>query len=578
MDNTQLRHEASEIERRVGDGLFNNQQLTRSAAAYKKSLSLDKNNIKTLNNFGALCEQIGDTERSIELYRKACLQLNNETKNAHIYYRNLARACHSIKKINLGLWAYEKAIESEDSTSYEIAVNYLDLLSSVTVNTINKQTLLTLEKISTIEKIDFELLSHVYYKHLFTGSTIDSSEANWPSKLAAHLLEYKFSFQVLKTQIITNPILEDLLERSKEYSSELDKQTQSLLSEVIDAQHHLSQHTFNTYDHKSCQTTSSNRITLKLHIRKPRGQNQSLNRLVHETTGDPLRSFYESNPYPKWTYLPHHTPSTTYDYFSTTGLINTNKRSPKAKILIAGCGTGRHAIQMALNYPDAQIFGIDISLSSLQFANAMKQKHDIENVSFIHCSIFDISTLKIKFHIIECIGVLHHLKQPSRCIKALLMALHRDGIIKLGLYSKTARTSIETLKKKCSEHKIAYSPENLMAIRKLAQTQYPNEMKSIIWSRDFFSHQGCMDLLFNPYEDSYTPKRIYDLLRTYNLDFCGFETYHPHAPFFTKFNSGDDLRDLFHKWHIFESVNPTFFSDMYLFWIKPRNTHENRKL
>jgi len=87
-----------------------------------------------------------------------------------------------------------------------------------------------------------------------------------------------------------------------------------------------------------------------------------------------------------------------------------------------------------------------------------------------------------------------------------------------------------------------------------------------------------MDLLFNPYEDNYTPKRIYDLLRTYNLDFCGFETYQLHAPCFTKFNSGEDLRDLLHKWHIFESVNPSFFSDMYLFWIKPRNTHENRKL
>ena len=575
MDDTQLRHEASEIERRVGDELFSHQQLTRAAAAYKRSLTLDKNNIKTLNNFGALYEKLGDTERSIELYRKACSQLNNKTKNAHIYYRNLARACHSIKKINLGLWAYEKAIDSEDTTSYEIAVNYLDLLSSATVFSSNKQTLITLEKISNVEKIDFELLSHIYYKNLLPRSTIDPSQAKWPSKLAAHLFNYKFSFQILTTQIITNPILEDLLERSKEYLSDLDQKSQSLLSEVIDAQHHLSQHAFNTDGHKLCQITSN---TSKLHIRKPRGQNQSLNRLVHDTTGDPLRSFYESNPYPKWTYLPHHTPSTIYDYFSTTGLIHTNKLSLKAKILIAGCGTGRHAIQMALNYPDAQIFGIDISLSSLQFANAMKQKHNIENVSFIHCSIFDISTLKTKFHIIECIGVLHHLKQPSRCIKALLMALRRDGIIKLGLYSKTARTSIETLKDKCSEHKITYSPENLIAIRKLAATQYPDKMKSIIWSRDFFSHQGCMDLLFNPYEDNYTPKRIYDLLRTYNLDFCGFETYQPHAPFFTKFNSGEDLRDLLHKWHIFESVNPSFFSDMYLFWIKPRNTHENRKL
>ncbi|MNO58090.1 bifunctional 3-demethylubiquinone-9 3-methyltransferase/ 2-octaprenyl-6-hydroxy phenol methylase [compost metagenome] len=578
MDDSQQHCEASEIERKKGDDFFLNQHLSLAADVYKKILDLDNHNIKTLNNLGALHEQLGEIERSTELYRRACSLLNSGTKNADIYYKNLARACTTTKDISLGIWAYEKAIETEGNACYETAVKYLDLLSNAYVSSHNRRTLITLEKIYTIEKIDLELLSHLYYRNLLTESTVDTSLPYWPSILATHLFEKEFSLQLLTTHIITNPILEILLERSKAHLAQIDKKNNILLSTVIDAQHHLSQHAFNTDRSEFNQFISNKQTTSKLAIQKPRGQNRSLNKLVHKASLDPLRSFYESNPYPKWTYLPNHIPGTIYDYLYRTGLNNKKNPSRKIKILNAGCGTGRHAIQMALNYPDAEIYGIDISLSSLRYANLMKQNHNIENAKFIHCSIFDIANLKIKFHIIECIGVLHHFKQPHKGIKPLLMALHKNGILKLGLYSKIARTPIDTLKNKCTEHNITYSPKNLTAIRRLAVTQHPEELESIIWSRDFYSHQGCMDLLFNPHEDNYTLKRIYDLLQTYNLDFCGFENNLIQAPSFTKFNSRTDLKALLRKWHLFEETNPTTFSNMYLFWVKPRNNHANPKL
>lgn len=577
MDDTQQRHKASEIERKIGDQLFNKQQLSLSATAYNKSLSFDSNNIKALNNLGVLHEKIGETEKSIELYRRACSQLKGKTTNDYKYYRNLARACHSIKESRLGLWAYEKTIESENTATYETAVNYLDLLSNTDATTSNRQTILTLEKISGIEKIDLDLLLHNYYRSILTASTIDTSQPEWPHQLVEHLSKYKLAFKFLTEHVITNPLLENLLERSKAYLPDLDKKHEAWLSAVIESQHRLSQHAFNKEELEIRQIISSRQSASKS-IRKPRRQNKSLNKLVHTNLRDDLRSFYESNPYPKWTYLPHYSPSTIDDYFYRTGLTNTNNPSLKIKILVAGCGTGRHAIQMALNYPDAQIVGIDISLPSLQYANIMKQKHGVDNVTFIHSSIFDIADLKTKFHIIECIGVLHHLKQPCRAIKSLLVALRKNGILKLGIYSKAARAPIETLKNKCSKHNIAYSPNNLIEIRKLAITQYPDEFETILWSRDFYSHQGCMDLLFNPYEDNYTPKRIYDLLRTYNLDFCGFDTPLTRTPAYTTFNSGKELKELLRKWHAFESINPSAFSNMYLFWVKPRNTHENLKL
>ena len=48
-----------------------------------------------------------------------------------------------------------------------------------------------------------------------------------------------------------------------------------------------------------------------------------------------------------------------------------------------------------------------------------------------------------KFDIIECVGVLHHMKDPLKGLKVLLNLLEPQGFMKLGLYSDIARQDIE---------------------------------------------------------------------------------------------------------------------------------------
>lgn len=576
MRDTDTGRKDSETERKIGDRYLLNQELTLSEAAYKASLELDNKNIKALNNLGVLHEKLGQPEKAVELYRRACSQIDDSIQTPSIYYKNLARICRSMKDINLALWAYEKAVSTETPISYDCAVGYLELLSGANVPSDNKQTLNTLEKILTNKKVDLELLSHIFFRSIITTTTIDTSHADWTRRLVSHLSTYKSAFYFLTTHLITNPTLANLIELSHHHLNEINAQQRAWMSAVIKSQHHLEQLAFNKHAGSHIATNKGNRSDTLIKI--ARGQNKTLNKLLHSNPQNQLRSFYEANPYPQWMYLPHHEPTTINEYFFRTGITTKIKSSTNIKILIAGCGTGRHAIQMALNYPQAQVIGIDISSSSLRYANTMKEQHDINNVSFVQCSIFDVSDLNMKFHIIECIGVLHHIKQPSRAIRALLSTLSKKGLLKLGLYSKLARAPIESLKEKCRNHKIAYSPENLLSIRKLAANQYADELKSIIWSKDFYSYQGCMDLLFNPYEDSYTPRKIYNLLRANNLDFCGFEINSISGPKFTKFNSADELSSLFLEWHRFELKNPSTFSNMYLFWVKPRNANENLKL
>jgi hypothetical protein len=92
---------------------------------------------------------------------------------------------------------------------------------------------------------------------------------------------------------------------------------------------------------------------------------------------------YEENPYPRW-----HSgdwsalePMTLTDYL-TKGLpgLNTEIAFPaRPKVLIAGCGTGQHAIVVAKQLPDAEILAIDLSRPSLAYASIRAEEASVRN-------------------------------------------------------------------------------------------------------------------------------------------------------------------------------------------------------
>lgn len=94
--------------------------------------------------------------------------------------------------------------------------------------------------------------------------------------------------------------------------------------------------------------------------------------------------------------------------------------SEKPHILVAGCGTGQHAINTALRYKDSQVVALDLSRQSLAYALRMAHHYDVNNISFIQADILHLDKLDQHFDIIECVGVLHHLREPEEGLKSLL--------------------------------------------------------------------------------------------------------------------------------------------------------------
>src|SRR6516165_8214164 len=85
-----------------------------------------------------------------------------------------------------------------------------------------------------------------------------------------------------------------------------------------------------------------------------------------------VRGQYEENPYPRWVHAASVPEPTTIDDHLRDQFPSAPLRplgsSGGIDVLVAGCGTGRHPIEVARKYKDARVLAIDLSLTSLCYA------------------------------------------------------------------------------------------------------------------------------------------------------------------------------------------------------------------
>ena len=79
--------------------------------------------------------------------------------------------------------------------------------------------------------------------------------------------------------------------------------------------------------------------------------------------------------------------------------------------------------------------------------------------------ILDLPKLNEEFDLIECTGVLHHMKDPSEGLQSLLKILATDGMLKLGFYSELARQDIVEARKIIKSESFEASNEGIRLFR-----------------------------------------------------------------------------------------------------------------
>ncbi|HTO49875.1 MAG TPA: methyltransferase domain-containing protein [Burkholderiales bacterium] len=292
---------------------------------------------------------------------------------------------------------------------------------------------------------------------------------------------------------------------------------------------------------------------------------------IRDRTSLAVRTQYEQNPYPRWLSVFRDEPVP----YTARILREIAPFSPPLKpladspqILIAGCGTGRHAIMYATGYLGARVTAIDLSSASLAYARRQADELGVRNVEFLRADILDLGALGLKFDVVSSVGVLHHMADPAEGLRRLTDLLVPGGYLMLGLYSDAARADIVELRSIIAREGFTPTLEGVRACRRFIRRYPGDRFRSLAdEAADFYSTSMVRDLLFHVMEHRFTIPQIADLLAQNRLRFLGFTFQDPAAKqrYGARYPDDPDMLDLA-NWAALEAAHPWLFRGMYQFW------------
>ena len=290
---------------------------------------------------------------------------------------------------------------------------------------------------------------------------------------------------------------------------------------------------------------------------------------VKDSVSEKVRAQYEENPYPRWSRtvtgnIP--VPVDQYIQMRFPGVTHKPLGSGSIDLLVAGCGTGMHAIQRAQLFANANVLAIDLSLSSLSYAIRKTREIGLKNIRYAQADILELSSDK-PFDVIDSSGVLHHLNNPLDGWRRLAGMVRTGGLMHIGLYSSNARQAINLARESFAKEGRVFAPSDARRLRtEILNRPIDDPLRKVAQFSDFYSMNEFRDLLFHVQEHQFTIPQIAGILKDLGFVFLGFETLARNA--YLKRFPNDPASINLDNWNRFETENPMTFATMYQFWIQ----------
>ncbi len=292
-----------------------------------------------------------------------------------------------------------------------------------------------------------------------------------------------------------------------------------------------------------------------------------------------VAGMYEENPYPRWLSMDVPKAGSWMERLRTAlGPQAAGLAEQPEKLLVAGCGTGRHALYCALGYgPEVDVLAIDLSTASLGYALRKSKKIAASNLTFLQADILDLDLLEGDFDIIESVGVLHHMADPMAGWRKLCDRLKPGGVMRIGLYRDLGRQDIMSGRAYVAERGLEGDAAGIRAFRRAvmgadAALANADWCRSLLATPDFYSASEVRDLVFHVQERNYRLPEVVTALEELGLEFAGFDAPNSLTDAFRqKYPDPTALKDPV-AWWDFEQEHPQAFRRMYEFWcVKPQD-------
>jgi tetratricopeptide (TPR) repeat protein/2-polyprenyl-3-methyl-5-hydroxy-6-metoxy-1,4-benzoquinol methylase len=295
---------------------------------------------------------------------------------------------------------------------------------------------------------------------------------------------------------------------------------------------------------------------------------------IRDQVSRAVQSQYEENPYPRWSAI---TRAAAQDIAERVRRWSPRYVAPEAlrgrlRVLVAGCGTGMDAIEVALHVNDADVTAIDLSRASLAFAMRKAGEYGLANIRFRQEDILELDASDGPYQFINCIGVLHHMRDPSAGLERLVALLVPRGLIRLAFYSRLARVPLMQAREAIRASGLGSGANDIRAFRRRVFDEgMRGAFAEFTGSTDFYSMSECRDLLFHAHEVQYTLPELGGVLENAGLDFLGFELGIAEVEEGFRREHPDAVMTDLDAWDAYEQRHPHSFRAMYQFWCEKRD-------
>ncbi|NYZ25170.1 class I SAM-dependent methyltransferase, partial [Azospirillum oleiclasticum] len=286
-----------------------------------------------------------------------------------------------------------------------------------------------------------------------------------------------------------------------------------------------------------------------------------------------VRAQYEESPHPRWRHAglldePMPAPRALRALFPHLELEPAGWDAPA--ILIAGCGTGRESVWTANQFRGARVVAVDLSLASLAYAQRQTRRLGLEGIAYAQADLSRLGGLDRRFDIVQSVGVLHHTADPLGNWRVLAGLVRPGGLMKIGLYSETARRTIVEAHGFIAERGIPATPAGIRRFRQeVLALPEGHALRRLVQSVDFFSVSACRDLVFHVHEHRMTLPQIAGWIAELGLEFVGFQFDEPStAGLYRRRFPEDPAMTRLDLWDRFEAEHPFAFGGLYQFWVR----------
>jgi len=190
------------------------------------------------------------------------------------------------------------------------------------------------------------------------------------------------------------------------------------------------------------------------------------------------------------------------------------------RILVAGCGTTQAAYAAYMNRDD-EVVGIDFSETSLAHERFLQDRHRLDNLKLFRGDLLDVAELGLRFDVIICSGVLHHMADPAAGLSALRDVLEPEGVMVLMVYGQGPRVGVYMLQDAFKRMALPSTPEGIVKIRDILAELPPHHCAQpyIGFARELEHDSAVVDTFLHAQDRAYTVPQVLDLLESAGLEF-----------------------------------------------------------